>query len=223
MQTIVYEGTVAAAANTVLEAFATYGAGERPSAPVFTAPFDIDGNGQIDRFLVTQGALRGPTGIANVSVDGVRSPAPITHLAGPLRNAAARTVFQTQTINGIVMTPSPTAGIPAGASRPMQILDIVTGSGTVATVGRTLTVHYTGMLADGTVFDSSRHPGRTPFEFVLGSGLVIAGWEVGPIGMKVAGRRLFVIPPELAYGDAGAGKVPGGSITIWDVELLSVT
>jgi VCBS repeat-containing protein len=222
-QTIVYDGTVSAAANAIRRGFTTYGAAERPNAAVFTAAVDADGNGQVDRFLVTQGDPGGPAGIANVSVAGVRAAAPVTSLAGPLRIATPRTVFQPQTINGTVATPSPTAGVAAGASRPMQTREIVTGAGTTASVGNTLTVQYTGMLTDGTVFDSSRQAGRSAFQFTLGSGQVIPGWEAGLAGMKVGGRRLLVIPPELAYGDAARTGIPAKSTLVFDVELVGVS
>ena len=222
-QAIVYDGTVGVAANTVLKSFAPYTSLARPNAAVFAAAVDVDGNGQVDRFLTTQGDPGGVAGISNVSVAGVRETTPVTTLAGPLRIAAARTVFQTQTINGTVATPSPTAGIAAGASRPMQIREIVTGSGAVPSTWDGLTVQYTGMLADGTVFDSSRRAGRSAFQFSLGAGQVIAGWEAGFTGMKVGGRRLLVIPAELAYGDAGQGDIPGRSPLLFDVELVSIT
>jgi len=223
-QTRVFDGTVSAAENPVRKAFAPYAGLPRPNAAVFTAAVDADGNGQIDRFLTSQGDPGGRAGLANVSIAGARAVNPVTTLVGPLRVAAARTVFPTQTINGIVNTPSPTAGVAAGSSQPMQIREIVTGSGATANVGNTLTVQYTGMLTNGTVFDTSRQTGRTAFTFTLGSGQVISGWEAGVAGMKVGGRRLLVIPPALGYGDAGSGsKIPGGSTLVFDVELVSVT
>jgi len=222
-QTRVFDGTVGTSANTVLKSFSTFATLGRPNAAVHTAAVDTDGNGQVDRFLQTQGDPGGPAGISNVSIAGVRSATPVTSLAGPLRIAAARTVFQSQTINGTVSTPSPTAGIAAGASRPMQIREIVTGTGATANVGNTLTVQYTGMLTNGSVFDTSRQPGRTPFQLTLGAGSVIAGWEAGLVGMQVGGRRLLVIPPELAYGDTARTGIPAGSTLVFDVELVGVS
>ena len=221
-QTLVYDGTVAQAANTILRGFSAFGANQRPNASVFAAAVDADGNGQVDRFLVTQGDPGGPAGISNVSVAGVRSATPVTNLVGPLRIATARTVFATQTVNGTVAMPSPTAGVAAGASRPMQIREVVVGAGTTAATWDKLTVQYTGMLTDGTVFDSSRQAGRTPFELTLGAGQVIPGWEAGLVGMKVGGRRLLTIPPELAYGDAARTGIPAKSTLVFDVELVSV-
>lgn len=104
----------------------------------------------------------------------------------------------------------------------LQIMDEVVGTGAVAEPGKKLTVHYTGMLTNGKVFDSSRLPGRTPFEFVLGAGTVIAGWEEGLKGMRVGGKRRLEIPPHLGYGSMQAGDIPPNSALIFEIELLSV-
>jgi FKBP-type peptidyl-prolyl cis-trans isomerase FkpA len=96
------------------------------------------------------------------------------------------------------------------------------GAGVEAENGKTVSVHYTGTLLDGTKFDSSLDRG-TPFEFVLGSGQVIAGWDQGVLGMKVGEKRRLTIPADLAYGDRGAGGIIGpGETLIFEVELLSV-
>lgn len=82
-------------------------------------------------------------------------------------------------------------------------------------------MHYTGKLEDGTQFDSS--VGGPPFPFRVGAGDVIQGWDLGVPGMLVGGKRTLTIPPELAYGDAGAGGViPPGATLIFDVELIEV-
>ena len=220
-QTKVFDGTVGSAANTVLKSFSTFATLARPNAAVFSAAVDTDGNGQVDRFLVTQGDPGGPAGISNVSLAGVRAATPVTNLSGPLRIAAARTVFPTQTLNAA--TRIATTAVPTiGTQRPFQYREIVTGSGPEATAGKSLTVQYTGMLTNGSVFDSSRQAGRSPFQFTLGGGQVIAGWDAGFVGMKVGGRRLLVIPPELAYGDAARTGIPAGSTLVFDVELLAV-
>jgi len=97
------------------------------------------------------------------------------------------------------------------------------GTGKLAKKGDTAVVHYTGKFEDGTVFDSSFNPGRTPFSFVLGSGMVIKGWEFGVLGMKVGEKRKLTIAPELAYGDTGAGGViPPKATLIFEVELLEI-
>ena len=84
-------------------------------------------------------------------------------------------------------------------------------------------MNYTGTLEDGSIFDSSLNPGREPFTFTLGVGSVIKGWDLGVKDMKVGGKRKLTIPPELGYGDKGAGNViPPGATLIFEVELLEV-
>jgi len=99
--------------------------------------------------------------------------------------------------------------------------DLTEGSGEAATAGRRVTVHYTGWLTNGTQFDSSRN--GSPFEFTLGAGEVIPGWDEGVAGMMIGGRRQLVIPPALAYGSSGAGGViPPNADLVFDVELLGL-
>ena len=108
--------------------------------------------------------------------------------------------------------------------------DLLGGTGTTATAGRLLTVNYTGWLYDptqteskGRQFDSSLTAGRTPFQFTLGAGQVIRGWDQGVGGMRVGGRRRLVIPPELGYGAAGSGStIPPNASLVFDIELLNV-
>ena len=100
--------------------------------------------------------------------------------------------------------------------------DIVVGSGAEATANKTVSVHYTGRLTDGTKFDSSLDRGE-PFSFRLGAGQVIKGWDQGVAGMKVGGKRKLTIPPELGYGPQGAGGViPPNATLVFEVELLGV-
>lgn len=100
--------------------------------------------------------------------------------------------------------------------------DLKVGSGAEAVAGKTVSVHYTGWLEDGTKFDSSVDRGE-PFSFRLGAGGVIAGWDEGVAGMKVGGKRRLVIPSALGYGTRGAGGViPPNATLIFEVELLSV-
>jgi peptidylprolyl isomerase len=105
----------------------------------------------------------------------------------------------------------------------LQYYDLVEGDGPVAEAGQQVTVHYTGWLVDGTKFDSSLDRGQ-PLSFRLGSGGVIPGWDEGVAGMKVGGKRQLVIPPDLAYGETGAGGgiIPPGATLIFEVELLEV-
>lgn len=100
--------------------------------------------------------------------------------------------------------------------------DLVVGEGEEATVQAEVTVHYTGWLHDGTKFDSSVDRNQ-PFSFVLGVGYVIPGWDEGVQGMKVGGIRKLVIPPDLGYGKARRGPIPGNSTLVFDVELLGVS
>jgi FKBP-type peptidyl-prolyl cis-trans isomerase FkpA len=102
----------------------------------------------------------------------------------------------------------------------LYVQDLQPGTGDAASVGRPVTVHYTGWLPNGLQFDSSRN--RSPFSFTLGRGTVIAGWDEGLVGMKVGGLRKLVIPSSLAYGETGRGSIPPNSVLIFDVELISV-
>ena len=102
------------------------------------------------------------------------------------------------------------------------ITDLQQGTGKEAVKGKEITVHYTGMLEDGTVFDSSVTR-KQPLTFTLGAGMVIAGWDQGFDGMQEGGKRKLTIPPHLAYGSRGAGGViPPNATLIFDVELLQV-
>lgn len=105
----------------------------------------------------------------------------------------------------------------------LRYVDIEKGEGETPEKGQTVVVHYTGSLADGTKFDSSRDRDR-PFSFKLGEGQVIKGWEEGISTMRVGGRRQLIIPPELGYGQKGAGGViPPNATLIFDVELLKIS
>ena len=104
----------------------------------------------------------------------------------------------------------------------LKIDEVQAGSGAKAEAGKTVSVHYTGMLTNGTKFDSSVDRGQ-PFKFKLGGGQVIQGWEKGIAGMKVGGKRKLTIPPEMGYGERGFPPViPPQSTLVFDVELLGV-
>ncbi len=105
----------------------------------------------------------------------------------------------------------------------LVIEDLVVGEGEGAKDYNKVVVNYTGTLEDGSIFDSSLNPGRDPFTFTLGVGSVIKGWDQGVKDMKVGGKRKLTIPPELGYGDRGAGNViPPGATLIFEVELLEI-
>jgi FKBP-type peptidyl-prolyl cis-trans isomerase FkpA len=111
----------------------------------------------------------------------------------------------------------------------LQITDGKVGTGTEASVGKNVTVHYTGWLYDarasdrhGKKFDSSKDHGE-PFSFKLGAGQVIRGWDQGVAGMKIGGTRTLVIPSDLGYGARGAGgAIPPNATLVFEVELLDV-
>jgi FKBP-type peptidyl-prolyl cis-trans isomerase FkpA len=109
----------------------------------------------------------------------------------------------------------------------LQYEDTVVGDGAEATKGQTVTVHYTGWLYEdgeqGTKFDSSKDR-SDPFQFILGAGMVIRGWDEGVAGMKIGGARTLIIPADLGYGSRGAGGViPPNATLKFDVELLELS
>ena len=113
-------------------------------------------------------------------------------------------------------------GNPIETLSGLQYLDLVKGSGREAHLGETASVHYTGWLKDGTKFDSSLDRGQ-PFQFRLGAGRVIKGWDEGVVGMNIGSKRKLIIPPHLGYGKRGAGRViPPNATLIFEVELLDL-
>ena len=105
----------------------------------------------------------------------------------------------------------------------LEIEDQIVGDGEEAVAGQTVEVHYTGWLTDGTKFDSSHDRDQT-FSFKLGGGQVIAGWDQGVAGMKIGGARKLTIPPDLGYGERGAGGViPPNATLVFKVELIGLS
>jgi peptidylprolyl isomerase len=123
------------------------------------------------------------------------------------------------------VTFSPSLGVDLAAMNRspsgLYTQDQVVGTGLEATNGRVATVHYSGWLADGTLFDTSRDNNQ-PFAFTLGKGQVILGWDEGVAGMKVGGQRRLVIPSALGYGETGSYTIPPNAVLVFDVELLSL-
>ncbi|MEW6026110.1 MAG: FKBP-type peptidyl-prolyl cis-trans isomerase [Planctomycetota bacterium] len=118
--------------------------------------------------------------------------------------------------------PQAQAGSEITTASGLKYVDQVVGAGAEAKPGMMVQVHYTGWLTNGTKFDSSVDRGQ-PFQFNLGRGQVIRGWDEGVAGMKIGGKRKLTIPPELGYGARGAGNViPPNATLVFEVELLGV-
>jgi len=107
-------------------------------------------------------------------------------------------------------------------SNNLQVSDVVVGEGKAVVKGALIKAHYTGLLEDGTKFDSSYDRGQ-PFQCVIGTGRVIKGWDIGLMGMKVGGRRKLWVPAHLAYGERQIGAhIKPHSNLVFDIELLEV-
>ena len=102
------------------------------------------------------------------------------------------------------------------------IEDLKVGEGSEVVKYNIVTVNYTGWLTDGTKFDSSLNPGRSPFRFTVGGGQVIIGWDEGLMGMKVGGKRKLTIPPSMGYGNQDMGVIPPNSTLIFEIDLLII-
>lgn len=121
-------------------------------------------------------------------------------------------------------TPSTCASADQCLEGGLGVQDIKVGTGATAQKGDQLEVLYTGMLANGRVFDASSRHGNKPLPFTLGAGSVIAGWDEGVVGMKVGGERKLTIPSKLGYGASGYPPViPANATLIFDIKLLKVT
>jgi peptidylprolyl isomerase len=140
------------------------------------------------------------------------TPQAIASTTQPVSQSVTQQISMTPTNSEIITTAS-----------GLKYQEITVGTGAVPKQGNKVTVHYIGTLQDGTKFDSSRDRGN-PFDFNLGVGQVIKGWDEGLSTMRVGGRRILTIPPELGYGTRGAGGViPPNATLVFDVELLKVS
>lgn len=111
--------------------------------------------------------------------------------------------------------------VPVVKKADLQITDLKVGTGEAAKVGDKISVNYLGTFENGQKFDSS-YDRNTPFQFNLGKGEVIAGWDQGLVDMKVGGKRKLVIPPDLGYGSTTRGSIPANSVLVFEVELLEI-
>ncbi len=129
---------------------------------------------------------------------------------------------QTGTTTANTTAPAAQTAAESTAATALKMEDLKVGTGAEAVAGKTVSVHYTGWLTDGKKFDSSLDRGQ-PFEFQLGAGQVIQGWDKGVAGMKVGGKRKLTIPSDMGYGARGAGGViPPNATLVFEVELLGV-
>ncbi|MEI7750348.1 MAG: FKBP-type peptidyl-prolyl cis-trans isomerase [Candidatus Moraniibacteriota bacterium] len=182
---------------------------------------DVKTDGKSARSLGAASGSAGTTGAADVGQD---NRVPASSGSGSSGQAARQSSGSdpSGSANGSQGTTASTNDTNAMATE-LKIEKTAEGTGTQVTKdGDTITVNYTGTLTDGTKFDSSLNPGRTPFSFTIGQGMVIKGWDQGLLDMKVGEKRRLTIPASLGYGASGQGSIPPNATLIFDVELLSI-
>lgn len=213
-KTEVYDGVVAAAPNARLAGFQAFSTPVRRTVSSTVAALDTDGNGRADTIFASQG-FRGTAGVKSVATTGIAggtigafsafgSFPRAVEVAAPAARPNTDTTISTTGLESRVLATGP-------------------ASGTAATAGRKVKVNYTGTLLDGTKFDSSRDPGKSPFEFTLGQGQVIKGWDEGLLGRRPGDSFQLVIPAVLGYGAAGTANIPPNATLVFDIEVISVT
>lgn len=162
--------------------------------------------------LRTARARRAPLALAALLV-GSLAVAACEKVTAPLEDPASTTYAPSLNVTLANMTRTPSG---------LYIQDLATGSGTVADSGYTVSTYYAGWLTDGRQFDSNRNSGQ-PLSFILSGGQVIKGWDEGLRGMRVGGRRRLVVPPSLGYGGRTNGRIPAGSVLVFEVDLVNAT
>jgi FKBP-type peptidyl-prolyl cis-trans isomerase len=138
----------------------------------------------------------------------------------PTASAPTSTPIQTVSVTSSA-TPSTSPANVITTPSGLKYVEVKVGTGATAAAGQQVSVHYTGTLESGQKFDSSRDRG-TPFQFNLGGGQVIKGWDEGIAGMKIGGKRKLIIPPDLGYGARGVGPIPPNATLLFDVELMGI-
>jgi len=164
------------------------------------------------RLLVGAAALAALTGCTSLT-----EPPPPEQFASDTRADAGVPTAAT-----VKAQPPPSLSAqPVPPDQQMGMVTLTPGNGALAKAGDRVSVHYVGTLTDGTKFDSSRDRNQ-PFQFVLGQGQVIKGWDEGVAGMKVGEKRKLTIPPAMAYGAQARPKIPANSTLVFEVELLAI-